>query len=317
MVFAVASSMVLGGLLGVALMTLGFGLGVAWARSRDNGRPGWRRPAEPGLALEQPQRDRIMQLLQELGRWTSEYSGSVSQYQDRLSRLSDGVAEDRSAGGQLVALLKQIMHSNGDLQTRLEAAESQLEKQTQQIESYLNEARTDSLTGLCNRRAYDQRLDELFAAYQQGGPSFVLALIDVDHFKSINDDYGHPVGDQVLRRLAAALEDELSDALIVARYGGEEFVALLRGPLQVAATRMNEVRKSIRQLEHRIPGVRLDVTISVGLSESRDDALIGPIVRRADAALYLAKETGRDRVYYHDGRRPTLVGAPEVISGDR
>ena len=95
----------------------------------------------------------------------------------------------------MVLLLKQIMESNGKLQTRLDAAEQQLEKQTKQIESYLTEARTDGLTGLYNRRAFDQQLDELFGNFRKGGRSFVLVLIDIDHFKRFNDRHGHQAGD--------------------------------------------------------------------------------------------------------------------------
>ncbi|MCG8652909.1 MAG: GGDEF domain-containing protein, partial [Pirellulales bacterium] len=101
------------------------------------------------------------------------------------------------------------METNEELQTRLDAAEQQLDKQTQQIESYLTEARTDGLTGLFNRRAFDQRLEEMFVGYRQGGRSFVLVLVDIDHFKSINDSYGHQIGDEVLQEIAKTLKSQL------------------------------------------------------------------------------------------------------------
>lgn len=294
-----------GGALAVVLMGIGFSLGMRTGRRR----------AEDDEGITQRDRERMLQLLQELGSWTSEYSGSVSQYQHRLGELSEAVAKDEvspQAGNRVVLLLKQIMESNEQLQTRLDAAERQLEKQTKQIESYLTEARTDGLTGLFNRRAFDQRLDQVFAAFRKGGRSFVLVLVDIDHFKSINDNHGHQVGDDVLKELARTLKSQLSDAIIVARFGGEEFVAILNGPLRVAASRMNEVRKLIGQEKHETAGGVLYVTISAGLSEPRDDVLVGPIVRRTDEALYAAKNMGRNRVYYHDGGSPTLVGAPEV-----
>lgn len=294
-----------GGALAVVLMAIGFSLGMRMGRRR----------AEDDEGITQRDRERMLQLLQELGSWTSEYSGSVSQYQHRLGELSEAVAKDEispQAGNRVVLLLKQIMESNEQLQTRLDAAERQLEKQTKQIESYLTEARTDGLTGLFNRRAFDQRLDQVFAAFRKGGRSFVLVLIDIDHFKSINDNHGHQVGDDVLKELARTLKSQLSDAIIVARFGGEEFVAILNGPLRVAASRMNEVRKLIGQEKHETADSHLYVTISIGLSEPRDDVLVGPLVRRTDEALYAAKNMGRNRVYFHDGGSPTLVGAPEV-----
>jgi diguanylate cyclase len=294
-----------GGTLAVVLMGIGFSLGMRMGKQR----------AEESGPITQRDRERMLHLLQELGSWTSEYSGNVSQYQNRLGELSEAVAKDEispQAGNRVLLLLKQIMESNEQLQTRLEAAERQLEKQTQQIESYLSEARTDGLTGLYNRRAFDQRLDQIFAAYRKGGRSFVLVLVDIDHFKSINDNHGHQVGDDVLKEIARNLKTQLDDATIVARFGGEEFVAILGGPLRVASARMNEVRKFIADQRHEVPGGKLYVTISIGISEPRNDVLIGPIVRRADEALYAAKKMGRNRVYFHDGVSPTLVGAPEI-----
>ena len=139
-----------------------------------------------------------------------------------------------------------------------------------------------------------------------------MALIDIDHFKAINDNHGHPVGDQVLQQMARTLDSQLDDVIIVARFGGEEFAVIMDGPLLVAASRMNEVRKFIANQHLDAGSGHLEITISIGLSEPRDDIVIGPIVRRADEALYAAKNIGRNRVYYHDGRGPTLVGAPEV-----
>ena len=192
--------------------------------------------------------------------------------------------------------------------------ERQLEKQTAQIESYLTEARTDGLTGLFNRRAFDQKLEEMFSAYRNGSRSFVVVLIDIDRFKSINDTHGHQAGDQVLQQLARMMRAELDDAVIVARFGGEEFAAIIGGPLRVAADKMNVMRKEIERERIDVGTTQLDVTVSVGLSEPRDDLVVSPVLRRADEALYAAKNIGRNRVYYHDGRTPTLVGAPEVAS---
>ncbi len=296
--------MATGGSIALLLLGIGLLLGI---------RIGRRGVASEGVT--QRDREAILQLLQELGAWTSEYSGNVSDYQDRLGELSEAVQQAKSPAqseSQVLMLLKQIMQSNDELQTRLDAAERQLEKQTKQIESYLTEARTDGLTGLANRRALDHKLDELFAAYRGGGKSFVLVLIDIDHFKSINDNYGHPVGDVVLQTLARTLSSQLEHAIIVARYGGEEFAVIMEGPLRVAASKMNEVRKFVADQRHEVASGLLQVTISVGLTEPREDIVIGPIVRRADEALYSAKNIGRNRVYYHDGRGPSLVGAPEV-----
>ncbi len=265
--------------------------------------------------MSSEERERVLQMLQELGAWTTEYSGNVSQYQTRLGELSEAARLDSKtsqAAPKVVALLAQIMESNGQLQTRLDAAERQLDKQTKQIESYLTEARTDGLTGLSNRRAFDQKLEELFINYRKGNRSFVLVLIDIDHFKSFNDTHGHQVGDQVLQQVAKLLRFELDDTIMVARFGGEEFAVLMSGPLRIAAEKLNEVRKRLASQRMEVGNKQLNVTVSVGLSEPKDDLVASPIVRRADEALYAAKNIGRNRVYYHDGKTTSLVGAPEV-----
>lgn len=298
--------LVIGAVLALGLLGLGIGFGIRIGRSRSG----------HATEMDDQERTRMLRLLQELGSWTSEYSGNVSQYQSRLGELSAAVRETGAAsepgGDRMAGLLQQIMQSNEQLQARLDAAEKQLDQQTQQLECYLNEARTDGLTGLFNRRSWDQRIEELFSSYRKGGRSFVVALLDIDHFKPINDNHGHQAGDEVLQRLASILSAELSGALMVARFGGEEFAVVLDGPLRIAAVKMDEIRKRIAREPFAAGAVQLDITISVGLSEPRDDLVSDPVIRRADEALYAAKNIGRNRVYYHDGRSPCLVGAAEI-----
>ncbi len=301
-------ALVVGVTIAVLLVAMGFVLGKRLTRVR-----GGKNHDGP---IDQKDRERVLQLLQDLGSWTSEYSGNVSEYQTKLGQINETVQNNSgqpNSENRVVVLLQQIMQTNDQLQTRLDAAERQLEKQTRQIECYLTEARTDGLTGLFNRRAFDQRLEELFVAYRGGGRSFVVVLIDIDHFKSINDTHGHQAGDGVLQQLARTLRTELDQAIIVARFGGEEFAAIMDGPLRIAANKMNEVRKRIANETMTTNDRQLTVKVSIGLSEPREDLVVSPILRRADESLYAAKNMGRNRVYYHDGRGPTLVGAPEIV----
>lgn len=263
-------------------------------------------------------RHAMLELLRELGNWTSEYSGNVSEYQSRIGELSE--LAKRSAGGPVKAdakvagLLNDIMQSNSQLQKRLDAAERQLDKQTRQIESYLTEARTDGLTKLANRRAFDDKIDELFHAYRKGGKSFALAMIDIDHFKKINDTFGHPAGDEVLRQFSSILRQSIDSPYLIARYGGEEFSVLMPGPLRLAADRIDAMRRRLAAEPLKIADRTIAITMSAGLTEPREDVVPGSMIRRADESLYAAKNIGRNRVYYHDGRQSTLVGAPEIAS---
>ena len=264
-------------------------------------------------------RETVLQMLSELDDWTQQYSGDVSQHQTLLASLSDSAAGDHTQPpDDAASLLEQVVQSNNQLRQKLHTAEHQLERKSQEIKDYLTQARTDALTGLANRRELDQQLEQRYAQYRAGGQSFVVALVDIDHFKAVNDRCGHAEGDQVLKDFAASLARELNDAALVARFGGEEFAVIFDTPLRESAKRMDQVRQSIsrhrqRSTQHQQSAPR-QLTISVGLSQPLDDMGAASIVRRADQALYAAKRTGRNRVYFHDGGQPTLASAPEVVS---
>ncbi|MCA9134561.1 MAG: GGDEF domain-containing protein, partial [Planctomycetales bacterium] len=130
---------------------------------------------------------------------------------------------------------------------------------------------------------------------------FSLCLIDIDHFKQINDTYGHPAGDAVLQHLSSLLQTELDDAVCVARYGGEEFALLTKAPLESAAATLDRLRQTISETEFSHEGSIIPVTLSGGAAAIQNDDQIGRLVRRADEALYAAKLAGRNRVYLHDG----------------
>ncbi len=298
--------LVLGVVLACVLVAIGVALGYLQGRRT------------PVPMSEEIDRHAVLAMLHDLGAWTTEYSGNVTQYQSRLGELSELAKRASLGSGKadsvVVGLLGDIMQSNSQLQKRLEAAEKQLEKQTHQIESYLTEARTDSLTRLSNRRAFDAKIEELFNAYRKGGKSFVLAMIDIDHFKKINDTCGHPAGDEVLRQVSSVLRQSIESPYLIARYGGEEFAILMPGPLRVAADRIDEMRRRLASVPLRVAERSIPVSISAGLTEPRDEVVPGATIRRADESLYAAKNIGRNRVYYHDGRQAMLVGAPEVAS---
>lgn len=305
MPFNQATIFLFGVLVGALLFALGCWTGYAWGRRR-----GRREAIAPLQGAE------LLSIIEALSQWTTEYSGNVARYQDELTSAAQVVLEAVETGGpqtvSIVKVLEDIMKSNQSLKQRLDDAERQLEKQTRSIEAYISEARTDALTKLPNRRAVDQRLDEMFIAWRKGGSGFVIAMIDIDHFKQINDRYGHPEGDAVLRHMAQLLTNHVEGAYMVARFGGEEFVVLMPSPLRVAAGRLDRFRKIVAEQSVSVGNQTIKFTISVGVAETRDDVLVGPIVRRADEALYAAKGMGRNRVYFHDGSQPILVGAPEV-----
>ncbi len=159
---------------------------------------------------------------------------------------------------------------------------------------------TDSLTGLPNRRGFqDRAVPALLAARRRGGPAALLTF-DLDRFKAINDGFGHAAGDAVLRGVAAALAGALRAGDVPARFGGEEFVALLPDtPLPAAREVAERLRAMIRASVPHPAGPDAAVTISIGIApvgEGEPDLALLAALAAADAALYRAKQAGRDRV---------------------
>jgi diguanylate cyclase (GGDEF)-like protein len=157
-------------------------------------------------------------------------------------------------------------------------------------------AATDPLTGLPNRRYFDE-FSALLAGRRRSGDAVAVLMIDIDKFKGLNDTYGHPVGDQVLKSVAAAITTAVRDQDVPARIGGEEFAVLLRNPGPDVAVEIGErVRQAVRDLDLGSLGVP-GVSVSVGVANATDsDEPIKALLDRADQALLRAKRAGRDRV---------------------
>lgn len=162
-----------------------------------------------------------------------------------------------------------------------------------------NAARTDELTGLNNLRAFKEQAETMFAYTQRYGVPLCALLVDIDHFKKINDTLGHAAGDQVLKTVVKHLKSALREADLIGRLGGEEFGILLAGTdLHDALQTAEKLRLAVQALEVPINGARLHVTISVGVAQAGTAcADITSLLAQADAAMYYAKSNGRNRVH--------------------
>jgi len=158
------------------------------------------------------------------------------------------------------------------------------------------QARTDTLTGLLNRRGGELALDEALARARRDGHAVSLLLADIDHFKQVNDTYGHDVGDTVITAVARTLAQTVRSGDVVARWGGEELLVLL------PRAGVNEARQVAERCRAAVAAMRvveapgLAATVSLGAAEVGDDEPLAGALRRADAALYRAKRQGRNRV---------------------
>ena len=165
------------------------------------------------------------------------------------------------------------------------------------LEEQRQKALIDPLTGLPNRAAWSERLDHEISEWQQHGNTLMLAMLDLDHFKRINDNYGHLAGDKVLKLIASVLRKRLRGTDFIARFGGEEFVLLMPSTVPAAGMKLLEyLRASIEACPFHFKGERVTITISMGLTAFKPGEHSDLVLKRADQALYRAKNAGRNRV---------------------
>jgi diguanylate cyclase (GGDEF)-like protein len=158
-------------------------------------------------------------------------------------------------------------------------------------------ATTDSLTELPNRRGFDILAEQALQEAQRDTSPLCAVLLDLDNFKSINDQYGHLAGDEVLQRFAQQLRERLRQSDILCRWGGEEFILLLKNTDRQAAHDLAEkLRQQCAEQRYQVEGQTLQVTVSLGLSQWQAGESLHALLGRTDRALYRAKQAGRDRV---------------------
>lgn len=206
----------------------------------------------------------------------------------------------------VMAALVTLAETHQRLQDRLAAAERQLAQQSRELQAQWQEVRSDPLTGLPNRRVFEQSLRQRISLFRKEGQTFALAIFDVDHFKNINDTFGHKVGDEVLTQVAQALQAAAPSGSVLARIGGEEF-ALIWPHLRLLQTleEAETVRQSAAALSFTdAPELRPSLSCGVAIFGQKDDE--NQIFERADAALYAAKQAGRDITFFHDGTQPVV-----------
>ena len=200
----------------------------------------------------------------------------------------------------LATATRRVQRENSTLEKRLETSTGEVQKLREHLESARRDAMTDALSGLPNRKAFDQGLQRACAEADAGGAPLTLAVIDIDHFKRFNDTWGHQTGDQVIRFVASVIRRNGAPPRLPARYGGEEFALVLPGQTASAALQVLEaIRAEIgsRGLKRRSTDEDLGaVTVSAGVAERRRGESPAAFVERADEALYASKRAGRNRV---------------------
>src|SRR3954468_11194148 len=233
-------------------------------------------------------------------------AGNATTYSENLATVTQslGAAADepavRAIVESLVKATKEMERNNLALEERLSASKQEINQLQENLEVVRTESLTDPLTTLANRKYFDDALVKAIAAASAKGEPLALLMTDVDHFKRFNDTYGHLTGDHVLRLVAMSVRQNVKDQHIAARYGGEEFVVVLPNTiLQAAATLGEYIRTAVmtKELKKRSTGENLGrITVSIGVAALRPGETPQALIERADACLYAAKRSGRNRV---------------------
>jgi diguanylate cyclase len=215
-----------------------------------------------------------------------------TQVRGRLDSIDRYLQEFRQREATLASAFRVRNEQMASRMAELEAEASRLHNQ---LKDEQRTASLDVLTKIPNRAAYDKRIEEELKRWQRFNQPTCLAAWDIDHFKRINDTYGHRAGDGVLRAVAECLSDRIRGTDFVARYGGEEFVMILSGTkLEDAVRLIDLIRIAISKLKLHFRGTPLAVTISSGVTALQPGDSGGSVFERADKALYQAKERGRN-----------------------
>lgn len=197
---------------------------------------------------------------------------------------------------QELAILKS---QNNNLISKLEEYHREITKLNTEIKIAKEEANIDFLTGLYNRRSFDRSLNDLIENFYERNYPFSLILLDIDDFKSVNDRYGHLVGDGVLKEISSVLKIFLRANTIVARTGGEEFGIILPGVVLENAVKVaDRIKNIIENREMKIDKHIVKVTVSIGVTQIRQGDNLYSIYERVDRALYKAKNNGKNRVEF-------------------
>lgn len=236
----------------------------------------------------------------------SDALGMTGAYDTSLSGATEQLSSARSRE-QIKTIVEALLRSTGEmretnkaLEDRLTLSKNEISNLQQSLEAIRAESLTDPLTGLGNRKYFDRMIGVAVQGALASGEPLSLLLLDIDHFKSFNDSYGHLTGDQVLRLVGLSLKQTIKGQDITARYGGEEFAVVLPNTaLRQALTVSDHIRRAVmaKELKKKSTGEILGrVTISVGVAMLKQDDDTDTLIDRADACLYAAKRNGRNRV---------------------
>ena len=252
----------------------------------------------------------FQRLLDEVGNSAARTGDDASLFGQRLEQLGRDLKPGMPAAvlhERIEAMVADIHNVHGSIRAlteRLDSSQEEVERLKRELIRAREEAIIDGLSGLLNRKAFDERMHLMLSNLDQDSAGLCLVLIDIDHFKQINDTFGHLFGDAVIRSIGHLIKSTVKGQDVAARYGGEEFALLLPGtPLAGARVVADRLRfafsqSRIRRLNSEEPVG--NITISAGVAAYRSGEDLTGLIARADAALYTSKAQGRNRITVAD-----------------
>jgi diguanylate cyclase len=245
-------------------------------------------------------RETLKTVLELVERVRSDASGIGAAINDISTQLHANVSGLAELIDSLVAETGKIAGRSERLGLDLKQSADKIDALERTLQDVRREATTDGLTGIANRRYFDMSLQTMSGDAMNSGDDLSLLLVDIDHFKKVNDTWGHATGDEVLQLVAATLTQAIKGQDCAARYGGEEFAVILPGTSIEAAVRVgNNIRTALgRRLfaPRTAPEATCTVSVSVGVACYEPGEPLSEWIQRTDAALYEAKKSGRNRV---------------------
>jgi diguanylate cyclase len=241
----------------------------------------------------------MSQAIQAAQKTSRDYGATLAGASDELARDGGPVALEELVGG-LASATERVQHENKILEKRLQESTSEVSRLKKHLEAVRRDARTDALTNLSNRKAFDVQFERAREEALSTGKPVTLAILDIDHFKRFNDTWGHQTGDQVLRFVASVIGRESHSPRFAARYGGEEFAVIFPGEtgetvVPVLQHMLHEIAS--RVLRRRSTNEELGmVSVSAGLAQLHPGETSQSFLARADTALYASKNAGRNCV---------------------
>ena len=190
---------------------------------------------------------------------------------------------------------KRLIRMSDKMEAELAITKAELEKYSKKLKK---QATTDTLTGLANRRKITELLkEEIKKLKEDNNNNFNIIMLDIDFFKKVNDNYGHPMGDEVIKKVSNHMQDKVGSEGVVGRFGGEEFLTILyNNDIQKTALLADKIRNDIEGKRIEFEGKKISVTVSMGIACSAETAVYQELLNKADERLYKAKENGRNQV---------------------